>query len=209
MLGFTRGQAVEPKILDLNALILDMQKMLRPIIGEHINLTTAPGPELGKVKADPGHMEQVIMNLVLNARDAMPRGGKITIETANMEVGRARGRGARNACRPVRGPELSCDTGQGMDAQTMSHVFEPFFTTKEKGKGTGLGLSTVYGIVKQYGGDVWVRSVSGRGDHVHDLMPRTDAAPRSRRSPRRLAAVGVRAPRPSCWWRTRRACGAC
>ena len=106
ILGFTRGQGLEPRILDLNALILDMEKMLRPIIGEHINLLTTPSPELGKVKADPGHMEQVIMNLVLNARDAMPRGGKITIQTANMELGRAQAAEHETPPRVVRSPDF-------------------------------------------------------------------------------------------------------
>jgi signal transduction histidine kinase len=173
LLGFTRGQAVQPKILDLNSLIVDMQKMLRPIIGEYIELTTSLTPDLGQIKADPGQMEQVVMNLVLNARDAMPRGGKISIETANALLSEAEA--AAHEVAP--GPYVILtftDTGEGMDAQTMSHLFEPFFTTKEKGKGTGLGLSTVYGVVKQSGGDVWAHSVPGERTTFTICLPRAE-----------------------------------
>ncbi|HWQ55313.1 MAG TPA: ATP-binding protein [Bryobacteraceae bacterium] len=173
LLGFTRGQAVEPKILDLNGLIRDMQNMLRPIIGEYVELTTDLAPDLGRIKADPGQMEQVIMNLVLNARDAMPSGGRIGIETANIELNDREAAAHEVAAGPY--VVLSfCDTGQGMDSQTMSHLFEPFFTTKEKGKGTGLGLSTVYGIVKQNRGDVWARSVPGEGTTFTICLPRLE-----------------------------------
>lgn len=173
LLGFTRGQAVEPRLLDLNALIADMQKMLQPIIGEYIDLETCLAPDLGAIKADPGQMEQVIMNLVLNARDAMPRGGTIRIETANAELDAADA--APHEVAPGSYVVLSfTDTGQGMDDHTMSHLFEPFFTTKEKGKGTGLGLSTVYGIVKQSGGDVWARSVPGEGSTFTICLPRAE-----------------------------------
>ncbi len=171
LLGFTRGQAVEPRLLDLNALIGDMEKMLRPIIGEYIDLETSLAAELNPIKADPGQMEQVIMNLVLNARDAMPRGGTIRIETANTELNQADA--ALHEVAPGSYVVLSfTDTGQGMDDHVLSHLFEPFFTTKEKGKGTGLGLSTVYSIVKQSGGDVWARSVPGEGTTFTICLPR-------------------------------------
>ncbi len=173
LLGFTRGQAVEPRLLDLNALIADMQSMLRPIIGEYIELETCLEPNLGCIKADPGQMEQVIMNLVLNARDAMLRGGTIRIETANVEINAEEGHARDLAAGPYVVLRFT-DTGQGMDAETMSHLFEPFFTTKEKGKGTGLGLSTVYGIVKQNGGDVRARSVPGQGSTFTICLPRAE-----------------------------------
>ena len=190
LLGFTRGQAFEPRILDLNTLIADMEKMLRPIIGEHIELATSLAYDLGRVNADPGQMEQVIMNLVLNARDAMPPGGgRITIETANVELG-----GGEAAARDVTpGPYVVLaftDTGQGMDAQTMSRLFEPFFTTKEKGKGTGLGLSTVYGIARQNRGGVWAHSTPGQGSTFTLCLPRVKAAGVPAAAPARAPASG-------------------
>jgi nitrogen-specific signal transduction histidine kinase/ActR/RegA family two-component response regulator len=159
LLGFTRGQASEATAIDLNAVINDMQRMLRPIIGEYVELHTSLASSLGKVMADPGQMEQVIMNLILNARDAMPQGGSIRIETANGEV-----KEGANGLRP--GPCVLLtvtDSGHGIDADSIERVFQPFFTTKEKGKGTGLGLSTVLSIVKQSGGDIRVRSAPGEG----------------------------------------------
>jgi signal transduction histidine kinase/CheY-like chemotaxis protein len=175
LLGFTRGQAVQPRVLDLNALVFDMEKMLRPIIGEHIEVQTELSPDLGRINADPGQMEQVIMNLVLNARDAMPRGGCLTIETAGVELDDETARA--HALAPGAYVKLSLtDTGEGMDAETMSHLFQPFFTTKEKGKGTGLGLSTVYGIVKQNHGDVWARSTPAEGTTFTIYLPRVEAA---------------------------------
>ncbi len=175
LLGFTRGQAVQPRVIDLNALVFDMEKMLRPIIGEHIEVQTELSPELGRINVDPGQMEQVIMNLVLNARDAMARGGSITIETANVELDDETAR--THAVAPGAYVKLSLtDTGEGMDAETMSHLFQPFFTTKEKGKGTGLGLSTVYGIVKQNHGDVWACSTPGEGTTFTIYLPRAEGA---------------------------------
>jgi two-component system cell cycle sensor histidine kinase/response regulator CckA len=160
LLAFSRKQVLQPKVLDLNVILAEMEKMLRRIIGEHIQLVTRLGSGLGWTKADPTQLEQVILNLVVNARDAMPNGGKLIIETANAGF---------ESGRDDDGEEDShvmltvTDTGSGMDAQTLRNIFEPFFTTKEKGKGTGLGLATVYGIVKQSGGNIFVTSEVGRG----------------------------------------------
>lgn len=174
LLGFTRGQTAERRPLDLNTLIGDMERMLRPILGEHIELETALSPDLGKVTADAGQMEQVILNLILNARDAMPTGGRIRVETANVELDAATA-AARGA---TPGPSVMLtisDTGHGIDAESIERVFEPFFTTKEQGKGTGLGLSTVHTVVKQSGGEVWVRSRPGQGATFSICLPRARA----------------------------------
>jgi two-component system cell cycle sensor histidine kinase/response regulator CckA len=174
LLGFTRRQSVQPRVLDLNSVITDMEKMLRPIIGEHIELSIVSAPDLWQIRADAGQMEQVIMNLVLNARDAMPRGGKIEIRTANVTLDAQQA--LAHEIPPGRFAALTFrDTGEGMDAQTMSHLFQPFFTTKEKGKGTGLGLSTVYGIVRENHGDVWADSVPGKGTTFNICLPRVDS----------------------------------
>jgi nitrogen-specific signal transduction histidine kinase/CheY-like chemotaxis protein len=162
LLGFTRGDSVHPRPLDLNSLVTDVQRMLRPIIGEHLEMHVSLGPATGKVVADPGQMEQVLMNLILNARDAMPGGGRIHIETATavMADGEAEGHGVK----PGPYALLSItDTGHGIAPDAMERIFQPFFTTKEKGKGTGIGLSTVLTIVKESGGDIWVRSLPGQG----------------------------------------------
>jgi nitrogen-specific signal transduction histidine kinase/CheY-like chemotaxis protein len=171
LLAFSRRQPVQPRIVDLNTLVADMAKMLQRLIGENIQLETRMGTRLGRLRIDPGQIEQVIANLVVNARDAMPSGGKLVIETANHSC--TDGSGPR--CRPsCPGPSVMLsvsDTGMGMDPETLRHIFEPFFTTKARGKGTGLGLSTVYGVVQQCGGDVEVVSESGRGTTFRVYLP--------------------------------------
>jgi two-component system, cell cycle sensor histidine kinase and response regulator CckA len=174
LLAFSRRQAAQPRVLDLNLLVSNTLKMLRRVIGEDISLETHLQPGIGNIKADPGQIEQVLMNLAVNARDAMPAGGRLTIETSALEI--ADSPAAANL-RPGLYAVLSVtDTGRGMDAETRSHLFEPFFTTKELGRGTGLGLSTVYGIVRQSGGDIWVESAPGSGSSFKVLFPSLDAA---------------------------------
>jgi two-component system, cell cycle sensor histidine kinase and response regulator CckA len=170
LLGFTRGQSVEPQPLNLNAVLADLQRMLGLVVGEHVHLETELSADLDQVVADPGQMEQVIMNLILNARDAMPAGGRIRIETANGEISESLAR--EHGIRPGPCVTLSIsDSGHGIDGEAMSHIFEPFFTTKDKGKGTGLGLSTVHRIIKESGGDIWAQSAPGEGATFTICLP--------------------------------------
>jgi PAS domain S-box-containing protein len=174
LLAFSRKQLLELKVIDVNAIVTDMERLLRPLIGEEVELTTTLAPNVGCTRADAGQLEQVIMNLVVNAKDAMPTGGKICIRTASVNLD--------DSYRPENtliknGPYVMIsvsDNGQGMDRETQARIFEPFFTTKEKGKGTGLGLSTVYGIIKQSGGYVFVQSEVGRGSVFTIYFPRVD-----------------------------------
>jgi two-component system, cell cycle sensor histidine kinase and response regulator CckA len=174
LLAFSRRQLLSPKILDLNAIVSNMDKMLARLLGEDIRLTTELEPHLGLIKADPNQIEQVLMNLAVNARDAMPLGGSLHITTSNLDL-KNEFRPGEICLTPGSYVMLSIrDTGTGMDAITASRAFEPFFTTKEQGKGTGLGLSTVYGIVKQSEGEIWVESGPGKGAAFYISFPRME-----------------------------------
>jgi len=174
LLAFSRKQIMEMQVLDLNFIVQGLDKMLHRLLGEDIDLVTVLPEGIGKVKADPGQIEQVIVNLAVNARDAMPEGGKLTIETADVELDEEYAR-KHIAVQPGRYVMLSIsDTGVGMSSEVKDRVFEPFFTTKEQGKGTGLGLSTVYGIVKQSGGNIWVYSEPGQGTTFKVYLPQVD-----------------------------------
>jgi len=177
LLAFSRQQVLQPKVLNLNSVVVEMEKMLRRLITENIEFTTELAPDLGYVRVDPNQIEQILMNLIVNARDAMPQGGKLTISTANVDLDEAY---ARRHLTVVPGPYLALsvsDTGVGISEEVKSRLFEPFFTTKERGKGTGLGLSTVYGIVRQSGGDIAVSSKLGAGTTFRILLPRVQDVP--------------------------------
>jgi two-component system cell cycle sensor histidine kinase/response regulator CckA len=174
LLAFSRKQVLQPRILDINEVVADVEKMLRRVIGENIQLVTRPAAGIGRIQADPGQVAQVLMDLAVNARDAMPKGGRLIFETANVALDAAY---ARAHPEVQAGPFVMLavsDTGVGMDTQTQAHLFEPFFTTKEQGKGTGLGLATVFGIVQQSGGSISVDSRLGVGTTCRIYFPRVE-----------------------------------
>ena len=177
LLAFSRKQVLEPRVIDLNGVVMNLEKMLRSLISANIALKTALAPDLGAARADPNQLEQVIMNLAINARDAMPEGGTLTIETGNATLDENY---AAQHVAVVPGSYVMLavtDTGSGMSEETKARIFEPFFTTKPPGRGTGLGLSTVYGIVKQSGGNIWLYSEPGKGTTFKVYLPTVEALP--------------------------------
>src|SRR5207237_1658240 len=189
LLAFSRQQVVEPRVVSLNTVVEGLQQILRRVIGEDIELAITLAPDLGAVRADVGQLEQVLMNLAVNARDAMPTGGRLTIETANVEHDPDYARDQEAAAVRRFAMLAVSDTGCGMDEATKARIFEPFFTTKEPGKGTGLGLATVYGIVQQAGGFIWVYSEPDQGTSFKVYLPEVDAT-----AERPTAVAGARVP---------------
>ena len=176
LLAFSRRQKLQPQVLDLNAVLKGLEPLLKRLVKQGVKLDVRLDPNLATVKADPGQLEQVVVNLCVNARDAMPNGGTITVETSTADIRRVSGPAARPV-EPGRYIRLSVtDTGTGMDQETMTRIFEPFFTTKPEGMGTGLGLATVYGIIQQSGGHIWVSSQTGMGTTFEIFLPPHDGA---------------------------------
>jgi PAS domain S-box-containing protein len=183
LLAFARRQIIEPRIVDLNGLVLNVDKLLRRLLGEDIELVTIADPGLWRVRIDPGQFEQVLVNLAVNARDAMPQGGRLMIETSNIKLDSEFARQHATVQPGAHVLLAVTDTGVGMDPEVLAHIFEPFFTTKEVGKGTGLGLATCYGIVKQNRGSIWVYSERGRGTTFKIYLPRVEASVEPREAP--------------------------
>src|SRR5438046_3824883 len=203
LLAFSRQQVLQPTVLEVNTLVSDLEKMLRRLLGEDVALSTRLAPTTGRVKADPGQLEQEIMNLAVNARDPMPNGGNLTLEAATVELDDAY---AADHYPARAGPFVMLavsDTGIGMSEETQAHMFEPFFTTKEKGKGTGLGLATVYGIIKQSDGLIWVHSEVGQGTTFKLYLPRVEELAERASEPAQLPA------RPPRGTLSRGGCGRC